>query len=145
MKSAAWVLLKDLCFGKDWKNLADIITCSYKKYYSGHSWKWREGTNSDRKVVVRPEGSRWEVMVPEPELGNMNEKNQESFRKIWDVNLPRLVVKYSWCKKEERDENILPETSIMWVLKLNAKLTSDTVLKPSREASFRLSARSSFT
>lgn len=59
---------------------------------------------------MRPEGSQWEVMVPEPELGNMNEKNQKSFKKIWDVNLPGLVVRYRGCKKEERDENILPET-----------------------------------
>lgn len=36
--------------------------------------------------------TRWDVVVPEPGLGNMNEKNQQGFRNTWHVNWPDLVI-----------------------------------------------------
>lgn len=68
-----------------------------------------KGKDSWGQVVVRPEEANkfnsWEMEVPEPGPGNMNEKNQEDFGNIWDGNWPDLVIRYSWGKREERDEN----------------------------------------
>lgn len=50
-------------------------------------------------MVVRPEEANkfnsWEMEVPEPGPGNMNEKNQEDFGNIWNGNWPDLVIRYS--------------------------------------------------
>ena len=48
--------------------------------------------------MVRAEADRfkrWEMGVPEPGPGNMNENNQKDFGNIWDVNWPELVIRYS--------------------------------------------------
>lgn len=113
MKTEAWVMLKSRAFVQRlWKGFkgssrhhqmfAQEMLLKLRgtggELSSGVRWRW------DQKEV--DSGERWEVLVPEPGLGNGNDKDQKSLTSIWGIDLPGLLISYSWDQKEERWEGV---------------------------------------